>query len=110
MSDRYRHHRRTYLERLPAGVRLVARPSTYGNPHPIGQVCPVCQIVHDRAGAIAAHAADLDARTDDDLRAWLAPLADAAGLACYCPPDEACHGDALVDLLDRLHPRPGGPA
>ncbi len=108
MSARYRHQRRGQRDRLPAGVRLVARPSRWGNPHPIGEVCPVCGIVHDRAGAIAAHAADLDARTDDDLREWLAPLADAAGLACYCRPDEACHADALVDLLDRLHPRPGG--
>jgi hypothetical protein len=110
MSDRYRHHRRGQRDRLPAGVRLVARGSRWGNPHPIGQVCPVCRIVHGRAGAIAAHAADLDARTDDDLRAWLEPLADAAGLACYCPPDEGCHAETLVDLLDRLHPRPGGPA
>jgi hypothetical protein len=110
VSARYRHHRRTYLDRLPAGVRLVARPSRWGNRHPIGEVCPVCGIVHDRAGAVAAHAADLDARTDDDLRAWGAPPGGAARRACYCPPGEGCHADVLVDLLDRLHPRSEDPS
>ncbi len=63
-------------------------------------------LVEGRAEAVQRHADDLAALDDNHLREWLAPLADAVGLACACALDEECHADALLVALDRLHPQP----
>lgn len=76
---------------LPPNTRSVARPSRWGNPH------------HSAPTPTArAHAVHL-------YRQWITTrpdLIDAAhreltgkNLACYCPTDQPCHRDVLLDLL-----------
>lgn len=114
-QGRYRHHRRHRFDPLPAGVRLVTRISRWGNRHLFDVDCPRCpDVVHDRAEAIAHYRADIETAAalvdllapsaGDPAAAWLAPLADAAGLAC-CRLDLDCHADVLIELLDRYYPR-----
>ena len=114
-EGRYRHHRRGRYDRLPAGVRLVTRGSRWGNPHPVDRDCPRCRVVHDRADAIARYRADVQTAAGlvgllapsagDPVAAWLAPLADADGLACTCRLEADCHADVLLDRLDHHYPR-----
>lgn len=106
---RYRHQRRSQRERLPANVRLVTRPSRWGNYHPVvddlgNGWCGYCGVPHTRAEAVAMYRRDIERRSN--LAEWLAPLAGAHGLACYCPLDEPCHADVLLELLDLIHPLP----
>lgn len=110
MTARHRHRRRGQRDTLPAGVRLVTRASRWGNPY-VWDTAAVrwCRPLHrttvlveSRSAAVAAYRADLADRPD--LADWLAPLADAVGLACDCPLDAECHADVLLDLLDQHHP------
>jgi hypothetical protein len=85
---RYQHRRGI---RLPDGVRLVARPTRWGNPFKVG--------VH---GNVAACVAQYRVWLVDRLAAnpdFLAPLQGAAGLACYCDLGAPCHVDVLVEAL-----------
>jgi Domain of unknown function (DUF4326) len=85
--------RRTRGWRKPAGVVVVARPSRWGNPFRLG-------IDGDRATCVGLYrrallAGDL-AFTIDDVRRELA----GRDLACWCPLDEPCHADILLEVAN----------
>jgi hypothetical protein len=77
--------------RKPEGAVVVARPSKWGNPFKIGAEL-------DRAASVQLY------------REYLAEhpeLAEAArrelagrDLACWCPLDEPCHGDVLLEVAN----------
>ncbi|WP_425154688.1 DUF4326 domain-containing protein [Candidatus Palauibacter sp.] len=77
--------------RLPKNARSVARPSKWGNPHKVkGSVT--------RVAAIRLYRAHLHENPE---------LAEAArrelagrDLACWCPLDEPCHADVLLELAN----------
>ena len=80
--------RRTKGWRKPDGAVVVARPSRWGNPFPVGP---------DRT---AAEAVAL-------YRRWIEPQAgevraQLAGrdLCCWCPLDRPCHADVLLELAN----------
>lgn len=79
--------------RLPEGARYVGRPTIWGNPFPVGS--PM--------GYSAEFAVE-------DFRRWftdwlkhdpylLGPLRHATALACWCPLDQPCHADVLIELV-----------
>jgi hypothetical protein len=85
--------RRTRGWRKPAGVVVVARPSRWGNPFRLG-------IDGDRATCVRLYrqallAGDLGVTTEDVRR-------ELAGrdLACWCPLDEPCHADVLLETAN----------
>lgn len=101
---------------LPAGTAYVGRPSRWGNPWRIGASahdshdtgigagrlpryrpcdCPPLS----RAVAVARYRAMWQGFSGDYISAELDPLRGATALACWCPPDEACHADVLIELL-----------
>ena len=87
--------RRTSGWRKPAGAVVVARPSKWGNPHPISDHTP------------QAHRASVDAYRDDLLAGRLGVSVDdvrreLAGkdLCCWCAPELACHADVLLDVAN----------
>jgi hypothetical protein len=96
---------------VPAGAVYVSRPapglsgSRYANRHRIG-ACRACGHEHDRAAAVLAYAEDLAA--DRDLVA--AARGELAGrdLACWCPPEEACHADVLLAVVAGAQQLAGG--
>jgi len=78
--------------RLPAGTLVVSRPTKWGNPHPLEL---------GRAEAVRRYRDDLLAGrlgvSVDDVRRELR----GRDLACYCPLDEACHADVLIEIANR---------
>jgi hypothetical protein len=85
--------RRTKGWRQAAGVVYVGRPSKWGNPHRIG--------AHSRAEAVSLFRADLVDRrlavNADDVRRELR----GKDLACWCPLDQPCHADVLLELANQ---------
>ncbi|MDN4616309.1 DUF4326 domain-containing protein [Leifsonia sp. F6_8S_P_1B] len=84
--------------RKPENTVVVARPSKWGNPFSIAE--------HGRAHAIAAFRAMLDdpaarAALDypgpDEIRERLV----GKNLACWCPLDQLCHADVLLEIANR---------
>lgn len=75
----------------------IARPSKWGNPHPIGW-CPHCIREHTREEVIEIYERYICSRLD-----LIVQLRELKGkvLGCYCKP-LACHGDVLVKLIEEL--------
>ncbi|MEV0732360.1 DUF4326 domain-containing protein [Polymorphospora sp. NPDC050346] len=89
-----------YHGRVPDGAVYVGRgapglrASRYANRHRVG-LCRVCQVDHDRAGAVLAYGQELD-RQPDAVAAARRELA-GADLACWCRPGTGpCHVDVLL--------------
>lgn len=85
--------------RMPPNTVSVARPHRYGNPHPIG-FCSVCGVEHTRVEAIAEFR---DMVEHNPRLKWLIRH-DLAGknLACWCPLDQPCHADVLLDVANEV--------
>lgn len=70
---------------------VVTRPTKWGNPHPLAL---------GRAEAVRRYRADLLGGrlgvSPDDVRAELR----GRDLACYCPLDEPCHADVLLEIAN----------
>ena len=107
MTARYRYPMSGRFDPNPPGVKRVTRPSRWGNPHPVESIahrwCGQCGEPHTATEAVDRYRRDAVARTD--LAEWLAPLADAVGLACTCPLDQPCHADVLLELLNTHYPK-----
>ena len=82
--------------RKPPGTVVVARPSRWGNPYRIGDPHPDHGGAMTRAEAVGLFRRDVE--QDDDLREQA--RRDLAGrhLACWCPLDEPCHADVLLEI------------
>jgi hypothetical protein len=79
--------------RKPAGTVVVARPTRWGNPYAIGAE-------RSRAEAVELYRRDL---LVGDLRVTVADVRrELAGrdLACWCPLDEPCHADVLLEVAN----------
>lgn len=70
----------------------IGRPSDWGNPFRIGPDGTREEVLRKFRGWILEQ---------DELIARL-PELRGKRLGCYCKP-EACHGDILVELLDKIH-------
>jgi hypothetical protein len=90
MPQRYRRSRQRGSH-LPEGVVVVTRPTKWGNPHSLDL---------GRAEAVRRYREDLVAGrlavTVDDVRRELR----GRDLACYCPLDEPCHADVLLEVAN----------
>jgi hypothetical protein len=88
--------RRTKGWRKPVGAVVVARPTRWGNPFKVGE--PGIRTAED---AVRLY------------RQWLsgAPVRDRVSelagcdLACWCPLDQPCHADLLLELANRSEER-----
>lgn len=103
--------RRTKGWRKPEGAIVVARPSDYGNPYRIGETAVLIysdlpdyfvtdtDVVITPALAVALFRAYLDQRPArrDQIRTELA----GHDLACWCPLDQPCHADVLLELANQ---------
>ncbi|PZR55279.1 hypothetical protein DNL40_02600 [Xylanimonas oleitrophica] len=96
--------RRTKGWRKPEGAIVVTRGTKWGNPFVITHVVPTEWWVMDvkYADATSAHEASVDR-----YREYLPTVPDLdvtelAGhdLACWCPLDQPCHADVLLELAN----------
>lgn len=102
--------RRTKGWRMPEGAVSVARPTLFGNPFPVD--------VHGRERAVDLHrrwltgaismaelatcSTTVDTSMVHERRRVLDALPTLRGkhLACWCPLDQPCHADALLELAN----------
>ena len=116
MSPSRIQRRRTRGWRMPQGAVYVGRPSVWGNPYAIqryGRVTwevegfgVLLQTFYSRTGREArAYAVDRLAHLLAEGRApWSVDMIrrELAGhdLACWCPLDQPCHADLLLDIAN----------
>ena len=86
--------------KLPPGARSVARPSRWGNPYKVGAERRFRSGKTTLVDAISWYRRDATLQVARHPE-WLDPLRGASGLACYCPLDQPCHADILIELLDQ---------
>jgi hypothetical protein len=95
--------RRTKGWRMPPGAIYVGRPTVYGNPFTVAraftELCDVMVPATDlmsRFVAVQAYRSWITAEVVDhtiDLE-----LLRGHDLACWCPLDQPCHADVLLEL------------
>ncbi len=98
--------KRTKGWRMPEGTVSVCRPGKWGNPFTIGSQGFIFEdgeaVFYRGSGATAKNVVDL-------YRARIAPKlrdkarAELAGkdLACWCPTDQPCHADVLLEIANK---------
>lgn len=109
--------RRTKGWRKPEGAIVVARPSKWGNPFRVGEPSPWgAHDPMDRAAAVAVYrymVSSVGTSLWGEHFLWQAnpQITEMArrelrghDLACWCPLDEPCHADVLLELAND----PGG--
>ena len=86
--------------RMPENTVSVARPGRWGNPFKVGNFIENVK-TEDRAGAVAAfrEMLTIDERNYPDTGAIRAALR-GKNLACWCPLDQPCHADVLLELAN----------
>jgi phosphopantothenate synthetase len=89
MTQRRIQRKRTKGWRMPDGAIYVGRGSKWGNPYRIG----TC-LIPDAQAAVHAFQANLPLSVDG--------LSALRGhdLACWCPLDQPCHADVLLEIAN----------
>ena len=108
--------RRTKGWRLPPNTVVVARPSKWGNPFTTARAQ---EMGYARTGNVRGFVVEvfrnwitpgpgsdrwwMGPESDSRKAAMRAGLADLRGknLACWCPLDQPCHADVLLELANR---------
>lgn len=86
-------HRRTRGWRMPDGVVYVGRPSRWANPFIVSEHQTREQAVANFRRAL------LDGRLQNSVERVRRELA-GRDLACWCPLDQPCHADVLLELAN----------
>ncbi len=97
--------KRTKGWRMPPNTVSVTRPGRWGNPFRAGCPGPMGRKPLDSEGAVGFFRAML---SDPDLREAAGyPDSDAIraelrgkNLACFCPLDQPCHADVLLEIAN----------
>ena len=94
---------RTKHWRLPEGAVYVGRPTKWGNPFVVGKYAPFVrrQQVKDNAHAVALF------RETFHFPVSVGPAIRhlrGKNLACWCPLDQPCHADVLLEWANRGTP------
>lgn len=113
--------KRTKGWRMPEGAVYVGRPSKWGNPVPVGKVIPdnpdwglILTLTRwptspfrgaKWASIRISREQAVDAYFDFIVNLpplWLSVVPELAGhdLACWCPLDEPCHADVLLEIAN----------
>jgi hypothetical protein len=90
--------RRTKGWRKPEGAIIVTRPSRWGNPYKIGDPDPVHASPMSRDRVVGW----FEAMFEIDERIPSADIGELRGhdLACWCPLDQPCHADVLLEIAN----------
>ena len=92
--------KRTKGYRMPEGAVYVGRPTAWGNPFFVGHpISEGGEIVKDRAEAVALYRLWVDDCANRGVPLCL-PWLRGKDLACWCPLDQPCHADILLELAN----------
>ena len=96
--------RRTRGWRMPEGAIYVGRPTRWGNPFHLIDVLEALGDAEGRADCVRSYRLWL---YGDEAYIKLASATDAIrelrgkDLACWCPLDQPCHADVLLEIANR---------
>ena len=93
MNKRYKVTKKT-LYNLPSDVVYIGRPSKYGNPYKIGRDGTREEVV-DKYRRYLNWMLRLNPK-------FLEPLIGKR-LGCWCNLDLLCHGDVIIEVMERLY-------
>ena len=92
--------------KMPSNTVSVARPTKWGNPFVVGEHGTRKRCV-ELYRLLAAGYVSLTYDDPESLRASRAAMEDAPrelrgkNLACWCPLDQPCHADTLLEIANR---------
>ena len=91
--------------RMPDGAIYVGRPSKWGNPWVAGE--PWCPTSAAECAGIFRGILLGNPHPDSRMGRVLAEISELAGhdLACWCPLDQPCHADVLLELANPDQPQ-----
>lgn len=91
--------------RMPEGAVYVGRPSKWGNPWPVDRVIFGVPGGWPLLGMTPALAVELYrtwvTQMRNDRRSAFLDELKGKDLACWCPLDQPCHADVLLELANR---------
>ena len=85
--------KRTKGWRMPEGAVYVGRGSMWGNPFKDGTLL-------SRPGAVMAFRLWVEAAVNAPYRERARAQLRGHDLACWCPPDQPCHADVLLEIAN----------
>lgn len=106
MSPQRIQRKRTKGWRMRESAVYVGRPTRWGNPFRVGDFTNIGErnrwpMRHTRATAVEAYReATLSTRWRNEVKRALR----GRDLACWCPLDEPCHADVLLDIANEVTP------
>jgi hypothetical protein len=112
--------KRTQGWRMPEGAVYVGRPTDWGNPWSVGDgytatVQPACDPARNNGRVIGESDAEVSAFVlspeqavalyegawlTDDMRKRARDELSGKDLACWCPLDQPCHADVLLEIAN----------
>lgn len=106
MTPQRIQRRRTKGWRMPEGVVYVGRGTKWGNPYPAGSMVKLdgdTWAVLNRESAVDLYSLHLEARPygRQSLASQAAAELRGKDLACWCPLDQPCHADVLLELANQ---------
>ena len=105
---------RTKGWRMPEGAVYVGRGTKWGNPFRVGTVGPDdCMVCRDAAEAVLKYRSELTTFGDSVNFTGCTPTEireelRGKDLACWCPLDQPCHADVLLELANSTGGSPNG--
>jgi hypothetical protein len=94
MKPKRIQRKRTKGWKMPEGAVYVGRPTKWGNPNRIGQ--PYVLGVHSATTAVFCYRVGLE----ESLRKAAKQELRGKDLACFCPLDQPCHADVLLEIAN----------
>ena len=101
--------KRTKGWKMPEGAVYVGRPTRWGNPFEVGEAVTPQIAVERYALHLREYFGFLEREihrvfaplpvTSVEADRWIAPLR-GKNLACWCPLDQPCHADVLLELAN----------
>lgn len=91
---------------MPANTVYVGRPTKWGNPYAVGQAVGIRETPMTAIEAVECYRVYIAANAASAER-WRLPIAELRGknLACWCPLDQPCHADVLLEIANAEPPR-----
>lgn len=102
--------------RMPPNTVSVARPGKWGNPFKVGEITlehdGICDVgTPEKAVRLFRERLEFNLNFGPELHKllWRAELRKLRGknLACWCPLDQPCHADVLIELANTAPPLEG---
>jgi hypothetical protein len=93
---------------MPKGAIYVGRPTRWGNPYAVGEVNGWTGMdIADREEARSVYTAELQTMQSFNPEAFAVLVREiqkelrGRDLACWCPLDQPCHADVLLELANQ---------